>query len=87
MSFRKSVLFFMWGIFLFQLGFASEIDQFVSILREKGVFTDEEVKKISLQSDKDSNSKIASWVQNLTLKGDLRLRHQTDWNDAEGTRN
>ncbi|MBD3246223.1 MAG: hypothetical protein GF333_04360 [Candidatus Omnitrophica bacterium] len=71
--------------------FAGEIDILVQKLVEKGVLTYGEAQQIMTETKEELRTKMAkgemdtlpSWVQNLKLKGDLRLRYQ--WEDKTGS--
>lgn len=87
---RKTLCLAVLGFFILGVcasaGFAGEIDILVQKLVDKGVLTPgeaqeivtetkEEVKKQLVQGKQDS---VPSWVQNIKLKGDFRLRYQYD---------
>ncbi len=65
---------------------AGEIDILVQKLVDKGVLTpnegqilmDETRQDVAIQNAKGKNEMIPSWVQTLKLKGDVRLRYQSE---------
>ena len=87
---RNGVLavFLLWGAAL-SLGvssaYAGEVDLLVQKLVEKGVLSpneaqimmDETRQDVAKQNAKGANDMLPSWVQTTKLKGDLRLRYQT----------
>jgi hypothetical protein len=78
------------GFIGFSLGmhssYAGEIDILLQKLVEKGVLTAGEAQQIGTETKEQVKSEIAQgkysslpqWVQNMKLKGDLRLRYQLD---------
>lgn len=71
-------------LFFARISFAGEIDILVQKLVEKGVLTPGEAQQIVTETKEEVKKEIASgksyalpaWVQNIKLKGDLRLRYQ-----------
>ena len=75
---------------------AGEVDVLVNKLVEKGILTTSEARVIldetrrdiarQEQEQKDNNVSLPSWVKNLKIKQDLRVRHQYERrsNDTEG---
>ncbi len=69
------------------VSFAGEVDALVDKLVEKGILTRSEANLIVMEAKQESRKDIAKgtqshlpeWVQNMKLKGDLRLRYQ--WED------
>lgn len=67
--------------------FASETNMLINKLAEKGVITYGEAQEIASEGKEEARKDLArgtidtipQWIQNLSLKGDLRLRHQNDW--------
>ncbi|MBD3263657.1 MAG: hypothetical protein GF375_00965, partial [Candidatus Omnitrophica bacterium] len=67
--------------------FAGEIDILVQKLVEKGILTSGEAQQVLTETReevrkeivKGTYSSLPSWIQNMKLKGDLRLRYQ--WED------
>jgi opacity protein-like surface antigen len=92
---KKFALFVAIGLIisLFAAGvsFAGEIDLLLEKLVDKGVLTGAEAQQIKIETQEKVKKEIAtgnsaslpSWVQNIKLKGDLRLRYQNqhDKND------
>jgi hypothetical protein len=73
--------------------YATEIDMLVNKLAEKNVITYGEAQQIITETNEEVRKNLAAgqvstipaWVQNLSISGDLRLRHQVDWAaDAAG---
>jgi polyhydroxyalkanoate synthesis regulator phasin len=62
-------------------------DMLINTLAEKGIITYGEAQQIMTENREEERKKLAqgeadtlpAWIQNMTIKGDLRLRHQTDW--------
>jgi hypothetical protein len=73
--------------FFTNLVFAGEVDVLIDKLVEKGILTKAEAQQVATEakeearkeSIKGSYAALPAWVQNLKLKGDLRLRYQ--WED------
>ncbi|MCF7888093.1 MAG: putative porin [Candidatus Omnitrophica bacterium] len=73
--------------FFANLVFAGEVDVLINKLVEKGILTKTEAQQVATEAKeearkeaiKGSYAALPSWVQNLKLKGDLRLRYQ--WED------
>ena len=67
--------------------FASEVDTLIEKLVEKKVLTDTEakdiVKEIKKESEKTKESS-SSWTDKIKLKGDVRLRYQTEDKENDG---
>jgi polyhydroxyalkanoate synthesis regulator phasin len=74
---------------------AGEMDVLVQKLVEKGILTpyeaqivmDETKQEVAKQNAKGTNEAIPSWIQTTRIKGDLRLRYQTQQREAGTTRN
>jgi len=74
---------------------AGEIDLLTDKLAEKGIITYGEAQTIMTQTKENTRKELAKgefaavplWAQNLSLKGDLRLRYQTDWAQGVPDRN
>ncbi|MDR3111641.1 MAG: putative porin [Elusimicrobiota bacterium] len=72
--------------------FAGEVDKLTSILADKGIISYGEAQRIISETKEDSRQQTASgtnevlpkWIQNLTFKGDIRIRHQVDWDNSKG---
>ena len=73
-------------LFLTSISFANEIDSLLDILAEKNIITygeaqilktetKEQIKTLNAQG---KNELLPKWIQNLSFKGDLRLRLQSD---------
>ncbi|MDD5102084.1 MAG: hypothetical protein PHH62_03770, partial [Endomicrobiaceae bacterium] len=64
--------------------FASGVDDLANLLAEQGVITYGQAQQIITESNEQARQELASgqsktvpaWVQNLTFKGDLRVRAQ-----------
>ena len=79
----------LWSVLLVSSMFvqAGEIDMLVDTLAEKGVITFGEAQQIKTVTKEEIKKQMAegklntvpAWVQNLSLKGDARVRHQIDW--------
>ncbi len=74
---------------------AGEIDLLVQKLVDKGVLTandaqillDETKQDVAKQNAKGANEMLPAWIQTTKIKGDLRLRYQTQQREAGTTRN
>jgi len=72
------------GVFLASALYAGEIDLLLEKLVDKGVLTGAEAQQIKYETQEQVKKEIAmgkysllpAWVQNMKLKGDLRLRYQ-----------
>lgn len=74
--------------------YAGEVDVLVNLLVEKGILTpveaqivkDETKKIVAQEIAEGKSSSLPKWVQNMKLKGDLRIRHQYErkTSDTEG---
>jgi hypothetical protein len=70
---------------------ATEIENLVNKLAEKGVITYGEAQQLITETNEEVRAKLAAgkvdtvpaWVQGLVIKGDLRLRHQVDWDASK----
>ena len=75
-----------------QASSAGEIDLLLQKLVDKGVLTGAEAQQIKIETQEQvkkeiatgKSSSIPAWVQNIKLKGDLRLRYQTKHDKATG---
>ncbi len=73
--------------FFANLVFAGEVDVLVDKLVEKGILTKAEAQQVVTEAREEARKEsikgtyaaLPAWVQNLKLKGDLRLRYQ--WED------
>lgn len=73
------------------LSFAGEIDILVRKLVDKGILTYGEAQQILTETKEEvrrevaqgTSSTLPAWIQNIKLKGDLRLRYQ--WDEKQGT--
>lgn len=73
------------------LSFAGEVDILVKKLVEKGVLTHGEAQQILTETKEEvrreiaegSSASLPSWLQNIKLSGDLRVRYQ--WDEKQGT--
>lgn len=70
--------------------FATDVDNLANMLAEKGVISYGEAQQVITESKEDIRKQIAqgkaatlpAWIQNISMKGDLRLRYQMDWPGA-----
>lgn len=82
-------------LFLSSGVFAGEVDKLATVLAEKGVITYGEAQQIITETKEEmrqqtlsgTNPLLPKWVQSMTVKGDIRLRHQMDWGGSNKTRN
>ncbi len=91
------VLFVLGAVFglLVSSARAGETDLLIQKLVEKGVLSpneaqilvDETKQEVAKQNAKGKNEMLPSWIQTTKLKGDLRLRYQTQQRDAGTVRN
>ncbi|MDD5408742.1 MAG: putative porin [Candidatus Omnitrophica bacterium] len=73
-----------------QASYAGEIDLLLQKLVEKGVLTGAEAQQVKIETQEQVKKEIATgksaslpaWVQNMKLKGDLRLRYQNKHDKA-----
>ena len=75
------------GVLASAAAFNAEAGDNASLLKklvEKGVITQAEADVLAEESNTEFNDSMPSWVNSLTLKGDLRLRydHTKDSNSA-----
>jgi polyhydroxyalkanoate synthesis regulator phasin len=72
--------------------YAGEVDLLLQKLVEKGILTAGEAQQVGTETKEQvkkeisqgKSSSLPSWVQNIKLKGDLRLRYQTKHDKATG---
>jgi len=72
----------------------AEIGSLANLLAEKGIITYGEAQTLTTESKEEERMKLASgkselvpaWVQNMTFKGDLRIRTQYDWDSSNKAR-
>jgi len=72
------------GLLAISVSYAGEIDLLLEKLVDKGVLTGAEAQQVKYETQEQVKKEIAtgksaalpSWVQNIKLKGDLRLRYQ-----------
>jgi hypothetical protein len=70
---------------------ASDTELLVNTLAEKGIITYGEARRILTEGKEDARKSLArgdvdtlpAWIQNISMKGDLRLRHQADWDSSK----
>jgi polyhydroxyalkanoate synthesis regulator phasin len=87
MGAKKMMLAAMTGVIIGSSAPAQANDMLINTLAEKGVITYGEAQQIMTENREEERKKLAqgeadtlpAWIQNMTIKGDLRLRHQTDW--------
>ncbi len=95
---KLAILFLMgWAGLVMTAGaaHAGEVDLLVQKLVEKGVLTqneaqilmDETRQDVAKQNAKGANEMLPSWIQTTKLKGDLRLRYQTQQREGGTVRN
>ena len=78
------------ALFIINVAFAGETDMLINKLAEKGVITYGEAAQITNETKEAARADLASakvsslplWIQNITMSGDMRLRMQDDWNQA-----
>lgn len=79
------------ALFISAASHASQLDTLLDKLVEKQVITDGEARLISIESLEQERADVMSgksqtlplWLQNISMKGDLRLRHQIDWDSSK----
>ncbi|MCF7874178.1 MAG: putative porin [Candidatus Omnitrophica bacterium] len=89
-KFMLALAFALSFFFATNLVFAGEIDVLVEKLVEKGILTKAEATQVVTEAKDEARKEamkgtyaaLPSWIQNLKLKGDLRLRYQ--WEDKTG---
>ncbi len=82
---KKNILFLIL-FFITNFSIAGEIDMLLDALAEKGVISYGEAQKIKTETKEEIKKQIAKgkadtlpgWIQNLSIKGDIRLRYQND---------
>lgn len=87
MNMRTAVCSIAATLMLASTGFAGEVDGLANLLAEKGIISYGDAQQLMTESKETSRSLIAQgkhetlpyWIQNISMKGDLRLRHQVDW--------
>ncbi|MDD5561689.1 MAG: putative porin [Candidatus Omnitrophica bacterium] len=89
-------LFVLTGFFMMCLGVwpshAGEVDILLQKLVEKGVLTGAEAQQVKIETQEQVKKEIAigksaslpAWIQNIKLKGDLRLRYQYKHTKQDG---
>ncbi|MCB4791046.1 MAG: putative porin [Elusimicrobia bacterium] len=73
------------------IAYAGEADMLINKLAEKGIISYGEAQQILTEGKEEARKDLAkgkiatlpAWIQNLSLKGDLRLRHQLDWDSSK----
>ncbi|MDR1195237.1 MAG: putative porin [Endomicrobium sp.] len=94
MKFSKAVSVLAAVLFLSGASFAGEVDRLANMLAEKGLISYGEAQQIVTETREEirqktasgSNLTLPSWIQNMRMSGDIRVRHQADWNGSN-TRN
>jgi len=89
---KKTMMLFLAAALLSGAARAGEIDILVNKLAEKGIITYTEAARIISQSDErirtlnaaGMNYNLPLWIQTMSLKGDVRVRGQIDYNHASG---
>lgn len=95
MRLRKVAITLAAVLFFGNAAFAGEVDKLATVLAEKGVISYGEAQQIITETKEEKRQQALSgedpylpkWVQNMTFKGDIRLRHQMDWGGSNKTRN
>lgn len=92
MSFRKAVLMFAAVVFCTTAAFAGGIDSLANMLAEKGYLSSDEAQQLINSAKEESKpaekkADMPKWIQNMEMKGDIRVRHQMDWSQNDNTRN
>ena len=90
MRLKKVVVTLAAVLFLSSGVFAGEVDKLATVLAEKGVITYGEAQQIITETKEEmrqqslsgTNPLLPKWVQSMTVKGDIRLRHQMDWGSS-----
>ncbi|OGS22815.1 MAG: hypothetical protein A2314_03925 [Elusimicrobia bacterium RIFOXYB2_FULL_50_12] len=73
------------------MSYAGEADMLINKLAEKGIITYGEAQQIMTESNEEARKKLAKgevgtipgWIQNISMKSDLRLRHQGDFDSTK----
>ncbi|MCM8756430.1 MAG: putative porin [Candidatus Omnitrophica bacterium] len=85
MKFIRIILIgFVWFMFVNFISYAGEVDILLQKLVEKGILTPGEAQEIKTETQEQIKKEIAQgkysnlpqWLQNISLKGDLRTRYQ-----------
>lgn len=72
----------------------ADFSSLANLLAEKGIISYGEAQTLSTESKEEARMKLASgkselvpaWVQNMTFKGDVRIRTQMDWDASNQAR-
>ncbi|MDD3064864.1 MAG: putative porin, partial [Endomicrobiaceae bacterium] len=72
----------------------ADFSSLANLLAEKGIISYGEAQTLSTESKEEAKMKLASgkselvplWVQNMTFKGDVRIRTQYDWDASNQAR-
>jgi len=95
MKLKRSMTFVLGCIMMLSSGvFASGVEDLANLLAEQGVISYGQAQQIITESNEQARQELASgksktapaWVQNLTFKGDLRVRAQYDWSASDKVR-
>ncbi|MDR2426126.1 MAG: putative porin [Endomicrobium sp.] len=94
MKFSKVVSVLVAAAFLSGTSFAGEVDKLANMLAEKGLISYGEAQQVVTETKESTrqltasglNPTLPAWIQNMSIKGDIRVRHQVDW-DGANTRN
>lgn len=94
---RVTVAVFLWcfvflSMVIVRNSHAGEIDLLLQKLVEKGILTNSEAQQVKIETQEQVKKEIATgksaslpaWVQNIKLKGDLRVRYQFKNDKASG---
>jgi len=73
------------------VSYAGEADMLTNKLAEKGIITYGEAQQLMTESEQEARKKLArgevsaipAWIQNISMNGDLRLRHQGDFDSSK----
>ena len=72
--------------------FAGQVDILIEKLVQKGILTNSEAKQMVKEIDREEKAakkaapyayELPDWINSVKFKGDLRLRHDTQWRETE----
>jgi hypothetical protein len=96
MKLKNMITTFMAGAFLFTgAAYAGDVDILLNKLVEKNILTSEEAKGLSDEMKKEGEKKVTAeagketselpkWIKNTEVKGDVRVRYQSQDTDNDG---
>ena len=67
--------------FVLLTGFQARGSDLADILEQKGIITEEEAREAREDKAKEKTFKLLEKIEKIDFKGDLRLRHDTQWRD------